>query len=52
MTATARTAIASALVVGSGLVLWMGAPIVPAVFGCTVAVAVVLVREWWRPDEG
>jgi hypothetical protein len=51
MSATGRTAIASALVVGSGLVLWVGAPLVPALFGCGLAVAVVLVREWRRPGE-
>jgi hypothetical protein len=51
MSATRRTAIASALVVGSGLVLWVGAPLVPALFGCGLAVAVVLVREWRRPGE-
>jgi hypothetical protein len=41
----AQNAIASALIVGSGLVIWLGAPIVPIVLGCGLAAAILLLRN-------
>ena len=46
----AQNAIASALVVSSGLVIWFGAPILPIAFGCGLALAILLIRNRKRTD--
>jgi hypothetical protein len=50
MSQSARNAIASALVVGSGLVIWLGAPVVPILLGCGLATAILLFRGGGNTD--
>lgn len=40
-----RTVIASALLAGSGLVLWLEAPVIPVLIGCAAAIAISIWRE-------